>query len=367
MKRVCNETERQLILQNRSMLLASCGQMKYTNGYSETFIATILTIIVYFTGLITFDGILGKHFLLELAWIIVAFKGTRFIFYAIYQIMYGNKQKSRFLQSSNLYINGATVVDVDETAGIIYYIEDELCDLTGNPVIVDYSVYGKKLSRNEIGNRIAVVYASDSNFLIMKLNDELTRLVPGNFTDYQTGQYIHVPHPNASKMFPLPHNLNEKEKNYFLNMYDNNEQKTKSTVIVILSLVFVACVMTISSIVGYYMHDILKIILIGLGICALYIGIVLFFCWLGHIVNKNIRKKIDYESVQEVLFESDDFEWPNRTVNYGVNVYEWMNGQFQLVQHSNTVVPKDTHYGDVLYKVKNKDGQITFFRKQDSL
>ena len=118
--------------------------------------------------------------------------------------------------------------------------------------------------------------------------------------------------------------------------------------------------MFISVILGITEDCLEKALLIGLAICVGYVLLIIGARALG---KRNIKRMAQFVYMQEVVFHSNEINQRGRYVATAFNVYEWKNNQFELSTYPGMNMPKDTRYGDVLYKFTNAKGTFVFVKK----
>lgn len=366
MKRICNETEREVLLRNRNMVLKGIYDTSSKSSYSGLFVGLFASMAVMFAGLVPIMNLGDDFGIFIWLWFIFSFTVPPILTQIVFRRLLLKKKVSNFLKTANLCVNGATIVSVDMVNGTIPYIEDDFYDNDGNPIIVDYPALSSELNMADVGKRMLVMYDSDSSFQLMKLNDELYRLIPNFSPDYplknEPKYYKRIPHPNANSISFCPHFLTEKEKEFFSNTYVGITQKSTNKVLIICGSIIFVCIMLFSALIGIADDCFLQGLLIGLLICLGLFGFIMLMRMIGR---KNMKKTSDFEFVQEVLFYSNVIEQSGRTVSYYLNVYEWKNGVYEVVSYSYSAMPRGTKYGDVLYKLTNKKGKNLFIRKKD--
>lgn len=177
MKRLCTEAEKNVLYKNRGQMLEgilwTASQNKLGHVFVRIFLSAIVMLVVGVWAAITFE--LPKFvFLLVM---LVCFRITDMILFVIMSNLKVKKEAKAFLKQKNLMVNGATIVAVNEDSQFAY-IEDDLLDEDGKPIIIVYPSCPHEVTPEDFGNRILVMYDDDSNFQLLKLNDELRSFIP---------------------------------------------------------------------------------------------------------------------------------------------------------------------------------------------
>lgn len=364
MKRICNQSERELILKNRNQLLKGIYQTASKAKYSTIFVGLAFSIVVLFAGIFPLVEIFDGDKTAFWVWAVFSFTIPNLIVSVIMGKIRVKKEAKAFLKKDNLMINGATIVDVNTENKTFFYIEDDFNDANGNPIIINYPALPSGISAADVGKRLLVMYDGDSSFQLMQLNEELARLIPNYTEQYPLKrpwyELWRVPHPNVVSMDFAGHALSEQEKEYYAENYTAKTQKDSVKVLIICSVVIFICVMLISFIMGITEDCLEKALLIGLAIC---VGYVLLIAGARQLGKRNIKRTAQFEYMQEVVFHSNEINQRGRYVATALNVYEWKNNQFELSTYPGMNMPKGTQYGNVLYKFTNKKGKFIFVKK----
>lgn len=355
MKRLCTETEKELLYKNKNQMLDgiywTATRSKVSHFLTRTFLSCVVMIII--PVLATY--LLNTSPIISLILMVISFFVSNIIIFAIMSNISVKQEAKKFLNKNNLMINGATIVDVYDGNGFAY-IEDDLKDENGKPIIIEYPSFTYDVTPDEIGKRIIVMYDGDSDFQLIKLNDELRGLV----YDYSTfepisddlEEYIRVPHPNMLKIEKEDHMLSESEKISYADLYVNTVQNIavnmlKKSLCFILVLDIIICGLLSIAEGGVPLS---KSLPIGIGAWVCFI---LFCCVIMPIGNINRKRQARFEKVKQVVFQSYITD-ENR---FTVRVFEWIDGEIRLCEYFAGNVSANTKYGSILYKFTNHKGE----------
>ncbi|MCH5265609.1 MAG: hypothetical protein J1F02_06895 [Lachnospiraceae bacterium] len=359
MKRICTEAEKELLYKNRGQMLEGIYQTASKSKLSYIFIGIFLSAIAMLA--VTF--LIAAIFEFKMSKIVLAIvmMFLFFLFYAIFAAILNtfriNKEKKNFIKKENLKINGATLVAM-ESENCFIYIEDDVLDKTGKPIIFEYPSRVLEMSREDEGKRCIVLYDSDSNFQLVRVNEELSGLIPNDSSDYpltgEYSEYTRLPHPNVENVERDGRPISEGEKEKFADLYVKvvrsvSSRFIKKGVIALAILAVIICVLLDNVEGGYPLEKTLPIAGVVWG------GYVLLLFVISALGKQNLRRqgrKLVY--VKEVVFHSYimDVEGSSATVK----VYEWKDGQVQLCEYWAGNVAMNTVYGSILYKFTNQKG-----------
>lgn len=365
MKRLCTESEKELLYKNRKQMLKGIFQTASKSKVAPIFVSLIISMILTFVLVFFLTTQLGNEFQLTESkvkvWIIALMCVCEIFVSAIMNAFRVKNEAKRFIKGKEIMINGATIVAVD-AADRFSYIEDDVRDEEGRPIIMDYPSCDYDIMPENTGDRIIILYDGDSNFQLVKLNEELKSLISNDTPDYplaeEMDRYVRVPHPNMIKIDKVGHDIPENKKDSYADWYVKAVQGEAFKVVkicgfIIMIAIAVICIVLSISEEGYPLWKTLPIGVIG---CA---GFALFF-WLMSLMGKvNIRRKGQFTYVKEVIFHSYIF----RNNIAKVYVYEWNEGQIRLCEYPAGNVSTKTGYGSVLYKFRDRKGKDVLINK----
>lgn len=356
MKRLCTEEERKLLYQNKGQMLQginwTAARSKLGQVLEGIFLSAFLAIGA--TVLIAYCVSLSKIPLLIVMFILMA------VFYIIYFVITSNlnvkKETKAFLKQQNLMVNGATIVAADGEKWFAY-IEDDFVDESGKPIIIEYPAAIGEMSKADVGKRILVMYDGDSRFQLVKLNEELKRLIPEYATGYPLTEamdtYQSIPHPKLACIEKEGHELSEGEKVSFAKLYVKvvqsvSTQMLKKATIALVFIAIVLCVLLNYAEGGYPLSQTVPIA------AAFCVGFPIFLLLVAQLGKVNLRRQAQFVHVKEVVFHSYIVGQNQMTVH----VYEWIDGQVRVCEYSAGNVATNTPYGSVLYKFMNQKGEV---------
>lgn len=358
MKRVCTETEKELLYKNRDQMLDDIFWTATRSNYGSVFVGLVISGIIALAGMLVtaiflFPG--ASKLTLTICMGIIYI-----IAYVIYFIITSNlkvkKEAKAFLKKKDLMINEATIVEADGAAERFSYIEDDFRDEEGRPIIIDYPSCPREITPEDVGKRILIMYDGNSNFQLIRVNEELRSLVKDYSPDYplaeDISEYMRVPHPNMADIDKEGHDLSESEKKKFADLYVRivrgiSFKMAKTGLVVLFVSLVVICILLNGAEGGYPLSQTLPFAVIG------YAGLVVFF-WLMSCIGKvNIRRQADFVHVKEVVFHSYVIKEHSATVH----VYEWNDGQVQMCDYFAGNVSAKTMYGNKLYKFTTPKGK----------
>lgn len=361
MKRLCTESEKELLYKNREQMLKGIFQTASHSKFGPVYVSLFISIILTFTVVIFLGVKFGNRIQITESkiklGILILFFACEIVVSGIMNALRVKKEAKLFTKQKNIMINGATIVAVD-AADKFSYIEDDVKDEDGRPIIIDYPSCAYDIMPEDIGKRILVLYGGDSDFQLVKLNDELKGMIPNGTSDYPLAegieQYTRLPHPNMAKIEKEGHAISENERASYADWHVNAVQGANLKGVKVCGIVIAVCLLIICIILGidgidgYPLSKSLPIA------TAIYAGMVLFYWLLARIGKWNIRRQGQFTYVKEVVFHSYIFQNNMATVK----VYEWNQGQMQVCEYpAGNVAPK-TAYGSVLYKFTNLKGKF---------
>ncbi len=259
-----------------------------------------------------------------------------------------------FWNKGNVMINGATIVEVD--AGRIDYIEDDFKDENGKPVIIEYPDTLSDVKQVQEGDRILIVYDSDSRFQLMRMDDELKNLISeednNDILEQDLNECLHVPHPNLVKIKREVHELTDKEREEYAELHlavrrSITNKGLKYSFIFLVVIAVILCV-ALNYVEGGYPFS--QTVPIAAAVCG---GIGLFSLLAFPIGNRNIKRQGQFKDVKEVVYRSSS-DRQNDVTEY---VYEWIDGKIQICEYPYCEIWSGTQFGDVLYKFTNMKGE----------
>lgn len=363
MKRVCNEQERQLLFENRECLLTGILKTGTRNG-------VVPILVGVFAGLII--AIAGCAFFVELGlpeWLVWVWFGFSFIvppklIAGLWGVARTKRSAKAFLKKERLMVNGATIVAIDAEEKRFVYIEDDLTDENGKPIILDYPALPPELLKGTV-NRLLVMYENESSFQLMAVNDALKNMISAesgvDFGNMDLSECKHLPHPNALGLAYEERTLSEGEKEKFSDLYVQYNRKDTAKMLKIVSVIMFVVIMLLCILLGVTESSLKTTLPIGLTVFA---GVLLLFVFSYYFGKKNIRRQASFETVKEVVFHSYIMSQTGQTVISVGNVYEWMVNEFEVTPYQNANMSPKTTYGTVLYKLTNHKGKVFFLPKE---
>ncbi len=365
MKRTCSDMERELLLKNKDQLLTGIYQITSKNKYSNIFVGLFFSIVLMFAGIFPLVDIFNGGKLAFAIWVAFCFTVPNSIVSAIMNRARAKKEAKAFLKKDNLLVNGATIVSVEEGAGIFSYIEDDFVDEEGNPIIIEYPVLPDGFIRSNVGQRLLVMY-DDDEFQLMTVNDELRGIVPSYASQYplekDMSEYMRVPHPNARDIDYEGHVPSDSEREMFGELYVKVVQGEAFGVMKKCCVVLFICMLIICVALGLEANCLERALAIGV---VAYVGLILFVLLMRRIGKTNLKRQgRQFTYVQEVILGSNQVKQYGKRVDTSMFVYEWNNEQFELHQYPSGNVPMNTPYGHVLYKFTNPKGIFVFIPKE---
>ncbi|MCH5267195.1 MAG: hypothetical protein J1E62_02525 [Lachnospiraceae bacterium] len=357
MKRTCTESEKTLLYKNRGQMLEGIYQTASKSTLGIIFIVIFLSAIAMLATTIGFFAI----FKFKVIKIVLTFSMT-FLFFFYYAVFFAilntiriNKGKKAFFRQNNLMINGATLVKI-EADNCFVYIEDDLLDEKGKPILMEYPSRVFEMSAEDEGKRFIVLYDSDSRFQLVRLNEELRGLIPDDSPFYpltgEYSEYTRLPHPNMANVDKDGHDLTAGEKEKYADLYVKvirsvSLRTIKIGVIVLAIVAAFICVLLDNLEGGLPLEKTAPIAGLSWG------GYTLFILIITTLGKRNLRRQgRKLVHVKEVVFHSYIIGENSTTVK----VYEWIDGQVQLCEYSAGNVATETKYGTIIYKFINEKG-----------
>ena len=363
MKRVCNETERQLLLENRSCILTGIEKLRTSNSVGRILGCFMVGMVLAIAGCAWIVSLGAPEWLIWV-WFFFAIAVPPKILGAVLGNLKAKKRAKAFLNKGQIMINGATVIAFDGEEKRFAYVEDDFADENGKPIILDYPALSKELLQGTI-NRLLVVYDGPDSFQLMAVNDALKPLIPSasNF-DLELMDLTeckHIPHPNALQLAYEERDLTEGEKEKFADAHVKNMRADAMKVLKICSAVIVVATLVLCGVWGYMEDELATYLLYGVLGC---IGLFVFLYLVSLLGKKNLRRQAKFETVKEVVFHSYLMSQAGQTVIAVGYVYEWVVDHFEIVPYQNANMATKTAYGTVLYKLTNEKGNVFFLPKK---
>lgn len=360
MKRVCTKTEQELLYQNRKQLLKGTWIIASAVRLGDVFVSLSFSAVIMFAGI---------------AWIADTFHGSVIVFSlwllfslsvpgAIVMLMINRgrlRKKTRlFLKQEGLMINGATIVGANDSVKRFAYIEDDLQDEDGKPVVIEYPLRPREMSSGLEGERILVLYGSEDTFQLMRVNDALKKLLPDCPEHYPLegglDAYTCVPNPNVLKIDRQGHVLSAAERESFAALYTGNDRqerikplKTLVTIVAV-CLALICLILDVSGEFPFY-----RTAPVLTGGFAVYVF--LLYLAMRRAV-KQQKQQINFVQVKEVVFLSHER-------GAVVSVYEWLDGKINICQYPAGRIPLNMEYGSILYRLENMQGQVFLMNKTE--
>lgn len=362
MKRVCTEEEKKLLLKNKKQMLQG---INWTSRHGSWGVKAIVGVVPVFIAVAAMAPFLIKY---DLPWlvIVVCLMVIDFIasiiLWLIINSIRAKKATKAFLSQKNLSVNGATVVEVGGVDRFAY-IEDDVYDNNGKPIIIDYPSTSYEIEENEVGKRLLIMYDDNGNYQLVKVNDELKGLIPAYSQDYPLTEpieaYVRVPHPNMLCIEKEEKILTDAEQAEYAKLSVKIIQGAAFGVAkkAYVALFFIGAILvTLLHFVenGIPFETSLPYAIPG------YVGLGVFFLLMSFVGRFNIRRQSQYVSMQEVIFHSYTIE--NNTAK--VTVYEWENGLPQKKEYFAGNVSTKTKYGTIIYKFLTKKGKCSLLNRE---
>ena len=356
MKRVCTQEEKELLLKNKKQMLQGINWSASRGSFGYKLASILISLVIAFAVAIV---LAMKTNVPELAiwiiWAAVEFVCS-FIFWMIFNNIRVKKATKDFLTQDSLMVNGVTIVSA-LGPNVVSYIEDDVHDENGKPIIIDYPSTSYEVTAEDIGKRAMIMYDNDGNFQIVKLNDSLKGMIPSYSADYplvgSMEDYAHVPHLNMLRVDKEGHDISDSERLEWAKKYVKIIQSMtvgvlKKTYPVLFVIIAILCVLLDYVEDGVPFEKSLPIAIPG------YLGLGAFFFLCFMLGKVNLRRQGQFTHVKEVVFRS--YEIGNNTAF--VQVYEWVDGKPVQKEYFAGNVSTKTKFGTILYKFTNKKGDV---------
>lgn len=362
MKRVCTQEEKELILKNKKQMLQGINWTSRNGSWGVMAIVYIVPIFIAFAVMAPFMIMFDLHWIIiGIGLTVVDFISSAIIWLIINSIR-SKKETKAFLSQKNLSVNGATVVEVSGVARFAY-IEDDVYDENGKPIIIEYPSTSSEIEEKEVGKRLIVMYDDAGNYQLLKMNDELKGLIPSYSTDYPLAglpeEYVRVSHPNMLCIEKEGKDLTDAERAEYANLYVKIVQGMSLGIAkkAYVALFFIGALMVI--LLNYVDDGVPFETSLPYAILG-YFGLGVFFGLAFLLGRVNIKRQGQFVHKQEVIFRSYDIEKNVATVQ----VYEWENGRPQEKSYPAGNVSTKTKYGSIIYKFTNKKGKVVLLNKE---
>lgn len=359
MKRLCTKQEREVLYKNRKQMIKGKFGTASNMRWGDVFVSLGLAIIIWFgimfyimfTDVVKVDFTRGGMKCLLTLCLLVVYSIVGKVMSRIRR----KREEKRFQKKDNIMVNGATIVEVD-LSGNFAYIEDDVCDENGRPIIMDYAFSSGEVKPRDVGKRMLVLYDGELGFRLVMLNEELSGFIPNTTYDYPLKEnirsYTRVPHPNLVNLEKEEHQLSEHEKEFFADLYLKAEHKVYAKIQKVCAVIFTVCIILFTVLFcnideGYAFST--CIMYGAVGFCCM----IVFLGGLGLLRKKISKGRSKFVAVKQVVFVSQGL----RDRLSVVKVLEWNRDQVQLFEYQNEL-PAKTPYGSVLYKLVNPKGKI---------
>lgn len=354
MKRVCTQEEKELLLKNKKQMLQGINWSASRGSFGYKVASILVSLVIAFAVAIVLTLKTNvSELLIWVIWAIVEFICS-IIFWLIFNSIRVKKATREFLTQDSLMVNGVTIVSA-LGPNLVSYIEDDVHDENGKPIIIDYPSTSYEVTAEDIGNRAMIMYDKEGNFQIVKLNDSLKGMVPSYSADYPLAgtleDYVHVPHLNMLRVDREDHAISDSERPQWAKKYVKIVQSMsvgmlKKMYPVLFFIIAFLCVMLNYVEDGVPFEKSLPIAIPG----YLGLGVFFFLCFL--LGKVNLRRQGQFTHVKEVVFRS--YQIGNNSAF--VQVYEWVDGKPVLNEYFAGNVSTKTKFGTILYKFTNKKG-----------
>ncbi len=353
MKRVCTESERELLFKNRKQILEGIYQTAAKSSLSSFLTAIFLAVIAMFIEMYVLNS-----FVLVLICFVLFYTA----FSRILNEIRIKRTKRTFLRKENLMVNGATLVEI-ESEELFLYIEDDFSDAEGKPILLEYPSRFSEISQEDIGKRFLVLYDDAGSFQLVRLNNELKGLVPDFSSFYpltkELNEYCRLSHPNMKDLNKYGHELLGHDKEDFADLYVKVIQsilfRFSKNFMIVMAVLYTTIGIILSMLEnGVSLNHSLAIEAVGL------IGLILIFLFMFAISKRVLKRQgMEFVHVKEVVFHSCIMK------NNLVLVYEWQEGQGCLRGYpAGNSVAEDTAYGSILYKLTKQNGDCVLLNRE---
>lgn len=360
MKRLCNDQEKQQLYNNKSNICVGTFYRSAGIGIYTVFLSLLVWMVLLFGTLPFVADIFNK--IVFYLWMMFLLFIARIIVGVISIKLRVVKDKKNFLKASDIYVNGATVVRIDDN--YIYYIEDDEKSDDGYPYIIRYNSIAEDRAGLAPWDRIIVLYGSygkNDSVQLMKLTPEIRYIIPEysgtDLTRLDINTLEMYPHPACRYISKYPRKLDQDEKNRLLNSSTySNEHRNAIRILIVCSIIIFLCLnIFITGICyegSYELTTIIGIYCVGNALIALFI------MFLFRLRMRNEKRMFDLDVVTEAVYISSTMGTNNTQV---ATVYEWKDGSIQEVDYTNCLMGK-LRPGDILYKYNI--GKRTVFCKK---
>lgn len=361
MRRLCSAEEKQIISRNLPCFFT--GSLEITKGNSKkaSIIAGVLGAVV---GMILYIGLMvtleieNTSSYMAVIFVFAVMAGAEAIAHQIckkHAVKTGNKG---FVEEGIQSVNGGTIVGINQKDKLFYYIEDDIFNFDGLPIVIDYPANESDLAGARLGERVLIVYHQDNSFQLMHANQETIRLIPACDPRYpltlEPSRYKHVPHPNAINMNMVPKQFDEADLERFEGAWRESIGSNTRKPMLICIIIFTLFFLLIGVLIGITEESLAWGLACGGGF-AVFLDIIfalsIVACTSG--VKKRVRKVTE---LKEAIFCNTRVTYQNYVSSVFI-AYEWENGSFHEKEYilSNRDITR-CKYGDIIYLLFNKKG-----------
>ena len=364
MKRLCTKEEKQLLYKNKKQMLKGVFHTASESKSAPLIMSAIISCILGISfGAIFVEKLGLNQRAVEIGvelFVLAAIFPLKIAISKIMNFLQENRQVRKYTRQKNLMINGGTIVAVDSREQFSF-VEDDVSDGRGRRIIIDYPSCAYEIMPKDIGKRILLLYAFDTDFQVVKLNHELKGLIPDvePISENEVNKGLRIPHPNTLKIDRVGHSLSEEEKKSFAKQYVKMGQKATLQKGKIYALIVLICMMVIGAAISKVEEIPMWSIVPVIVPCFLVLAA---FYWLFSLVKMAIAKrKAKFIYAKEVIFHS--YYVNNRITR--IKVYEWSSGRMQLYEYPAGSVSPKTTYGSILYMLTHCTDGIMLLTKEE--
>lgn len=377
MRRLCTDNERQLLYENKENMCMGTYKKTSYGKYSDVYISLAVFLALFVVSIVFIVDFAVKFIsnefvsrIIVYVWIMFLLFISRLLTFSINKKRRTAKEKKRFLKDGQFMINGATVIETDETDGImtILYTEDDMRTIGGKPYNIMCPAERGDIEGMRAGDRLIAIYAvsgKDKNAIrLMKLNNVTRSLIDMEkhveVSEFKSDNIECFLHPNCAEIECGKTALNAEDKEMFVNAVIEIRRTGLKKLLTGMGIAFFIILNLLATLLltesGKGEMTIGKYILVygcvNAGIAA-YLGI------LNMISKKTSKKNTDFVTANEAVFIS---KVVNGDGTNAVSIYEWGINSFDINEYPN--VDFNGNMGEVVYKLTTSSGLIQFIPRE---
>lgn len=281
------------------------------------------------------------------------------------------------IDTDNLYMNGITIIGVNETGygPQIRYVEDDLNDEKGNPYLFEYPAKNFP-GEVMVGKRAMAVYVVGRYYYLIPTNGETFILTGASDREkaesIDISKSIKLPDPRVLDLpKDPPREITEEDvKDIKAAVKQNGNFKAKGILgtiamsllfVIVIGLIYIFAVTAISSAVGSGVGSIIAVVGLVIALAGIIGGIVFSILFFKNIYLRRVMKMRYIKTVMFIGLTEQNITQPGDFAE--IHIYEWIGNEVKFTRcernFATTFLPKDVRYGDFISMLTKDANQRT--------